>query len=169
MIQVNATLINLFHVCHRETWLHANGIRMEHTSETVAMGKFIHENSYPQRSEQFTELRIGNSQIDYFDPVRKIVHEIKKSDKAEEAHEWQVKYYLYLLETEAGINEATAILEYPTLRKRKEIILTDSDRHYLRAVVLKIQDIITSATCPPVINQAICKTCSYADFCYAGE
>lgn len=31
MINVTGTLINLYQVCKRETWLHANGIRMEHT------------------------------------------------------------------------------------------------------------------------------------------
>lgn len=30
---INATLINLYNVCQRELWLHANGIRFEHTSD----------------------------------------------------------------------------------------------------------------------------------------
>nr|MBP8945773.1 Dna2/Cas4 domain-containing protein [Paludibacteraceae bacterium] len=42
-MQVNATLINLYHVCKRECWLHANGIRFEHTSDLVYDGKLIHE------------------------------------------------------------------------------------------------------------------------------
>jgi CRISPR-associated exonuclease Cas4 len=50
---INATLINLYHVCHREMWLHANGIRMEHTSDTVYDGKLLHETSYPQRAEKY--------------------------------------------------------------------------------------------------------------------
>lgn len=39
MINVTGTLINLYQVCKRETWLHANGIRMEHTSDVVTEGK----------------------------------------------------------------------------------------------------------------------------------
>ncbi|MBS1446990.1 MAG: Dna2/Cas4 domain-containing protein, partial [Odoribacter sp.] len=38
-MNVTATLINLYHVCKREMWLHAHGIRMEHTSDLVTEGK----------------------------------------------------------------------------------------------------------------------------------
>jgi len=71
---INATLINLYHVCKREMWLHANGIRMEHTSDTVAEGKLIHETSYPQRAEKYTEIEIGGSKIDFYDAKNKIIH-----------------------------------------------------------------------------------------------
>lgn len=57
---INATLINLYHVCKREMWLHANGIRMEHTSDTVAEGKLIGETTYPQRSEKYTEMELSS-------------------------------------------------------------------------------------------------------------
>lgn len=40
MINVTGTLINLYQVCKRETWLHANGIRMEHTSDVVTEGSW---------------------------------------------------------------------------------------------------------------------------------
>ena len=33
---INATLINILHLCHRKLWLHAHAIRMEHTSDIVA-------------------------------------------------------------------------------------------------------------------------------------
>ncbi len=92
-MQLTATLINLFHISHRELWLHANGIRMEHTSDTVYEGKLIGETTYPQRAEKYTELEIGGSKIDFYDARNKVIHEIKKSNKAEEAHEWQVKYF----------------------------------------------------------------------------
>ena len=32
-MNINATLINYLHICHRKLWLHANGITMEHTSD----------------------------------------------------------------------------------------------------------------------------------------
>jgi CRISPR-associated exonuclease Cas4 len=40
---INATIINIFHICHREMWLHHHAIRMEHTSEVVYEGKLIGE------------------------------------------------------------------------------------------------------------------------------
>ena len=100
MINVTGTLINLYQVCKRETWLHANGIRMEHTSDVVTEGKLVHETSYPNRAARYEEVRIGGSVIDFYDPKEKVIHEIKKSTSKEEAYIWQVKYYLLLFERE---------------------------------------------------------------------
>jgi len=141
---------------------------MEHTSDTVAEGKLIGETTYPQRPEKYTEVQIGGSKIDFYDAKNKVVHEIKKSDKAEEAHEWQVKYYLWLL-AQAGVEGVTGRLEYPKLRETKEVVLTPPDEDYLLAAVEQVRKIIEGEHCPPVINSRICKCCSYYDFCYVSE
>ena len=86
------THFNYYHVCHRKLWLFANGINMEHTSDLVYEGKLIHEGTYPQRSERYEELEIEGCKIDFYDARNRVVHEIKKSDKIESAHEWQLKY-----------------------------------------------------------------------------
>lgn len=164
----NATLINLYHVCHRELWLHANGIRMEHTSETVAEGKLLHEMSYPQRAEKYTEILISGSKIDFYDAKNKVIHEIKKSGKMEDAHVWQVKYYIWLLQ-QNGIDNVTGLLEYPLLRETKQVVLTELDILYMQQVVTTIQQLIESEQCPARINSKICKSCSYYDFCYIEE
>lgn len=165
---INATLINLYHICHRELWLHANGIRMEHTSDTVAQGKLIGETTYPQRAAKYTEIEIGGSKIDFYDAKNKVVHEIKKSNKAEEAHEWQVKYYIWLLQ-QNGIEGVTGILEYPKLRETKALALTPSDIAYLERVMKQIKAIVEDEHCPAVINAKICKSCSYYELCYIAE
>lgn len=165
---VNATLINLYHVCKREMWLHANGIRMEHTSDTVAEGKLIHETSYPQRAEKYTEVEIGGSKIDFYDARNKVVHEIKKSDSIEDAHEWQVKYYILLLR-QNGIDGATGIIEYPKLKHTSQVTLSPEDSLYLEQTITNIQQLVNGEWCPPRINSKICKRCSYYDFCYVEE
>ena len=165
---ITATLINLYHVCKREMWLHANGIRFEHTSDTVYEGKLIHETSYPQRSEKYQEIEIGGIKIDFYDPINRVVHEIKKSDKIEVAHEWQLKYYILVLERH-GIENVTGILEYPTLKQRNKVILTDDDREKLIEMEKQIEEIVSSDICPPKIFSKICKSCSYFDFCYSTE
>ena len=167
-MQITATHINYYHICKRKLWLFANGINMEHTSEAVATGKLIHETTYPQRAEKYTELDVGGSKIDFYDAKNKVIHEIKKSDKMEEAHEWQVKYYIMLLE-ENGIEGVQGILEYPKMRETKEVLLEKGDRLYLEAVKQQINEIVISENCPPTINSSICKKCSYYDFCYVKE
>jgi CRISPR-associated exonuclease Cas4 len=125
------TYINCTHICHRKLWLFANGITMEHSSDTVAKGKLIGETTYPQCPEKYTEIefssplgggREGAGKIDYYDAKNKVIHEIKKSSSMEAAHEWQVKYYIWLLE-QNDIDGATGIFEYPKLRETKEVLL----------------------------------------------
>ena len=168
MFTLTATHINYFFICHRKLWLFANGINMEHTSDVVAEGKLIGETTYPQRAEKYIEIEIGGSKIDFYDARNKVIHEIKRSDKAEEAHQWQVKYYIWLLQ-QNGIDGVTGILEYPRLRQTTEVLLTASDEAYLQTAMQQIQQIVESETCPPVINSKICKQCSYYDFCYVSE
>lgn len=167
-MNINATLINLYHVCKREMWLHVNGVLMEHNSEIVSDGKLLHEISYPQRAEKYSEIEIDGSKIDFYDAKNKVIHELKRSDKMEEAHEWQLKYYILLLE-QNGIEGVTGILEYPKLKETKTIALTEPDKVYLSLVINSIQEIAVSEQCPPLLHAKICKSCSYYDFCYVGE
>lgn len=167
-MRITATLINLYHVCKREMWLHANGIRFEHTSDLVFEGRLIHEDSYPQRSVKYEEIELDGIKVDYYDPKRKVIHEIKKSNKVEAAHMWQLKYYIYVFEKN-GIDGVTGILEYPALRKTQEVVLSDMDREQIKEMEVDIQRIISDNSCPSLQKKSICKNCSYFDFCYSQE
>lgn len=176
-MNVTATHINYYHICHRKLWLFSNGINMEHTSDIVADGKLLHETSYPQRAEKYTEIDLSFTlntkidlfgKIDFYDAKNKIIHEIKRSEKMEEAHEWQAKFYIYLLELN-GIENVKAILEYPKIRNTKEVSLSYVDKEYLKVMFLKIVELIESEICPPRINSKICKSCSYYELCYVEE
>lgn len=167
-MNITATLVNLYFVCKRELWLHANGIRMEHTSDLVYEGKLIHEESYPQRPQQYEELEIDGCKIDFYDARNKIVHEIKKSDKMDVAYEWQVKYYIHVLERN-GISGVTGILEYPKLRHTSKVELTDQDRVFIQRMEEDIMKIIESEVCPDCLHSAFCGSCSYFEFCYVEE
>ena len=174
---INATLINLYHVCSREMWLHANGVRMEHTSDTVYDGKLLHETSYPQRAEKHSEIELSaatgegitlTGKIDFYDAGKKTIHETKRSDKVEQAHEWQLKYYIWLFELN-GIKDVHGILEYPKLRQTDEVWLSETDRLHLQEAVQQIKDLLENESCPERINARICKSCSYYDLCYVDE
>lgn len=165
---INATLINLYNVCQRELWLHANGIRFEHTSDLVLEGKLIHEDSYPQRSEKYEEIELDGIKVDYYDAKSKVIHEIKKSNKVEKAHEWQAKYYLYVFE-QNGIEGLTGLLEYPVLRKTQPVILSDLDQEKIEAMKKDIEKIVSDENCPPLIQKSLCRNCSYFEFCYSKE
>ncbi|WP_321331273.1 CRISPR-associated protein Cas4 [uncultured Bacteroides sp.] len=167
-MQTTGTHFNYYQVCKRKLWLFANEISMEHTSDLVYEGKLIHEESYPQRSSKYEEVELDGIKVDFYDTRNKVIHEIKKSNKVERAHEWQLKYYLYVFEKN-GIVGVTGILEYPVLRKTDTIVLSDIDRETIQTMETEIRKIIESEECPPLVKKRICKNCSYYDFCYSTE
>lgn len=168
MMSLTGTHFNYYQVCKRKLWLFANGINMEHTSDLVYEGKLIHEESYPQRSAKYEEVELEGIKVDYYDTLHKVIHEIKKSDKVDVAHEWQLKYYMYVFE-QNGIEGVSGVLEYPVLRKRDIVLLSDVDREMIGEMKADIKRIIESDVCPPLEKRRICRNCSYLDFCYSGE
>ena len=167
-MNITGTHFNYYQICKRKLWLFANGISMEHTSDLVHAGKLIHEESYPQRSAKYEEVEMDGIKVDYYDTLHKVIHEIKKSDKVEVAHEWQLKYYMYVFE-QNGIEGISGILEYPVLRKRDTVLLSDIDRETIVEMINEIKQVIESDFCPPLEKKRICRNCSYWDFCYSGE
>lgn len=167
-MQITGTHFNYFQICKRKLWLFANNINFEQTSDLVFEGKLIHENSYSQRSDKYEEIEIDGIKVDYFDARNKIIHEIKKSDKVEIAHEWQLKYYLYVFEKN-GIDQCSGILEYPALRSTSRIILTNADRKMIQEMEKQIENIIHANVCPTKEKKKICLNCSYYEFCYTYE
>ncbi|KAB5347561.1 CRISPR-associated protein Cas4 [Bacteroides salyersiae] len=167
-MNITGTHFNYYQICKRKLWLFANGISMEHTSDLVYEGKLIHEESYPQRSAKYEEVEMDGIKVDYYDTLHKVIHEIKKSDKVEVAHEWQLKYYMYVFE-QNGIEGISGILEYPVLRKRDTVLLSDIDRETIVEMINEIKQVIESDFCPPLEKKRICRNCSYWDFCYSGE
>ncbi len=165
------SLVNMYHICKREMWLHANSITMEQTSDLVYEGKLIGEYCYPQRAEKYTELQLNYAKIDYYDAKNRIVHEVKKSDKMEHAHIAQTQYYLYLLETELGIESPTAVIEYPKLREKLAVqALNEEDRKAIRGWLIEIENILGKEICPPRLEKkSMCNSCSYFEFCWTDE
>jgi CRISPR-associated exonuclease Cas4 len=167
-MQITGTHINYYFSCHRQLWLFANNIQMEHTSDSVYEGKLIHETSYPQRSTRYEEIEIGGIKIDFYDAKNKTIHEIKKSPKLREAHIWQLKYYIYVF-NEMGVDGVTGILEYPKERKTEEVYLSSIDIDRIIEIEIEIKKIINSENAPNKIQKTRCNNCSYYDFCFAGE
>ncbi|WP_373550236.1 CRISPR-associated protein Cas4 [Haliscomenobacter sp.] len=164
-----ATIVAYFHTCKRKMYLHHHGIRMEHTSDVVYEGKLIGESTYPERAAKNTQLELDGIKIDYYDAKTNTVHETKKSDKMEQAHLAQVRYYLYVLHRN-GIEGARGIIEYPTLRQRQQLEFDpEQDIPLIEGWLSDIEQILAQEECPPVINKSICKNCSYYDYCYVGD
>ena len=187
-MNINATLINIFHICQREMWLHYHAIRMEHTSDIVAEGKLLGEESYPQRADKNEEVGVSyelplqnsegqgqsdesvmlTAKIDFFDAKRGIVHETKKSAAKEWAHVAQVQFYMYLLRKN-GVKVSHGTIEYPKLRQTERVELSNEDEQTVEGWIRKAKAIIEQENCPTALPKSKCGKCSYFDFCWSGE
>jgi CRISPR-associated exonuclease Cas4 len=167
-MHITGTHFAYFLICRRKLWLFANNLQMEQESDLVLEGKLLHETAYPNRSKKFKEIEIGGVKIDFYDTRTKLIHEIKKSDKMEESHIWQVKYYIFILQSH-GIDCRGAVIEYPKLRQTNDVMLSVIDIQTLGNFQKEITDIIQSDTCPAVKKTKACTNCAYHDFCFVSE
>ena len=154
-------MIYYYFVCKAKLWYFDRNLNFENQSELVEMGKLIDESSYGKKRKHIQLDETIN--IDFMEDW-KILHEVKKSKSIEEASIWQVKYYMkYLLDK--GLEIEKGIIDYPKLRVREEITLSDRDVEYLEKIKSEIQEIINNPAVPEKLDIKICKNCAYYEFC----
>lgn len=165
-MKITGTYVSYYHYCHRRLWLFANGINMEQSSHLVAEGKLIDEKSYRQRPNKFTQIAIEGIKVDFFNLHTKVVHETKRSSSNMDCDIAQLKYYVYVLERN-NIDVNYGILEYPKVRLKEEVWLSDDDRKTIPSWELAISQIIADTECPPKLEDKRCNKCAYYEFCFA--
>lgn len=163
-MKVNGTLINYYFHCRRQCYLHGNRLNLEDNSETVQIGKAIHEERQEQSKD--TELAIDNIKIDKL--TKDYLVEVKKSDADVEASKWQLLYYLKVLK-EKGV-ERKGKLEFVEKNKTKNKILyfelTEENMKELDFYVESIEQLLQEENIPDVLNEPKCKKCAYYEYCY---
>lgn len=161
-LKITGVMINYYFICKRKLWYFTNGIQMEQEHDNVAIGKLIDENSYSREKKHI--MIDGVINIDFINGM-KVIHEVKKSKAIEEAGIWQTKYYLYYLKKK-GIDDIRAIIDYPVMRKREEIILDKNDESEIDRIIGDIKNITENSQPLGVLNNKICKSCAYFELCY---
>ncbi len=160
--EISGMMFYYYFVCKRKLWFFANEIQMESENEDVIIGKLIDENSY---SRELKHVLIDNTVNIDFIKEWKILHEVKKQKSVEEAGIWQLKYYIYFLR-KRGINIEKGILDYPKVKKREEIFLTEEDKKRIEEILLEIREIVNLKLPPKLEKLKICKKCAYFEYCY---
>lgn len=161
-IDITGTEFNYYHICKRKLWLFSHDIEMEQNSDTVYLGKLIHENSYTRKNKEI--LIDGAIRIDFLDDEG--VHEVKKSDKMEESHIAQTLYYIYCLR-QKGMDIRKGVINYPKQKLIKDVFLTEEKETEITGIISDIKKIKALDLPPVALNARICKSCSYEDLCYA--
>jgi CRISPR-associated exonuclease Cas4 len=157
-------MMNYYHICHTELWFFAHHIQMEQESDVVALGKLTHEEHY-SRDTTKDEFTIAGIKLDRITPDG-YIHEIKKSDRAEHAHIWQLKYYLWVLK-QHGFGQLNGVLEFPKQRKRIEVSLSPSDEEKIVEKIAAVREIVSLPQPPKAVKIGFCRKCSYRELCWS--
>lgn len=135
---------------------------LESDSDLVLMGKLLHEHSYKRKPMK--EVEINRIKIDFVEKSKEI-HEIKRSRKIENAHIYQLLYYLYFLKKSANV-ETKGVLNYPLLKKNVNIELTPEHETKLEGILTDIRRIIDQEKPPEAEWKSYCRHCAYKELCW---
>ena len=160
--EITGVMVYYYEVCKRKLWYFYNEIQMEQGNENVEIGKAIDEGAYSRDKKHINIDNIIN--IDFI-RTKGILHEVKKSNKIEEASILQIKYYLYFLK-KRGVNNIRGKLDYPLLKQSVDIELTEDDIVNIEKILDNIEKIVEEKNPPLLDKKKICKACAYYDLCF---
>lgn len=170
-------LVGYYVLCPRKAWLSINGLWMEQESTTVALGRQIDEDSYEREHKEIRLAAESPSgipligKVDWAGLDAGVLHETKKSASAEEAHKWQLRFYLWLL-TLNGVTgpegeRFTGELNYPKQRRTEPVVLSDAHVERLQQIVQSLDELSRTRSPPPRReDSAFCRRCAFEELCY---
>lgn len=162
---ISGTLVNYFGHCRRQAWLFNYGLRLEGTSDTVKMGRYIDQKRFSRKGE--VEIAGERMKIDFVEkntvPIE--LHEVKASLRKRDEHKLQIGFYLSRLKTK-GI-DAVGVIHYPEIRE-KTIVNYEQIEGELEKTYSDIVETMRGA-CPPRLTRKFCGGCAYYEFCYSTE
>lgn len=160
-MKITGIMFYYYFVCKRKLWLFSKNLNFEEENDDVLLGKLLDENRYSKEDKHIMIDETIN--IDFLKRW-KVIHEIKKSNKIEEASIWQVKYYIYFLKNK-GIEIEKGIINYPKFKEIKEVILEKEDIKKIEKILEDIEEILNQEKPPKYEKITICKKCAYYEYC----
>ncbi len=162
-LRINGVKVNYWATCLRRLWLFSRHITLEHTSDRVALGRFLHETAY--RHQDRRDVLVHELiRIDLLHQRNRLI-EIKYSPKLVHAARLQLAYYLWYLK-QLGAADLSGELRFPRQRRVQRVELTPELE---QEVIKALNDIpaIESLPRPPQVEwQPYCKACAYCELCW---
>lgn len=177
-LRVGGMLVGYYRLCPRKAWLSMRGIWMEQESETVALGRLLDEHSY-ERADKHIEINAEApdgtplvGKIDRANLKNGVLHETKKSRSCEDAHLWQVRFYLWLLHlnsvSRANGQPFVGQLDYPLLRRTEHVTLESEHVGELVRTVGAVRALSTQEQPPArLTKRSFCSKCAYDELCHS--
>ena len=170
-------LVGYYLICPRKAWLSLHGLWMEQESDDVALGRLLDQGSYARRKKHLTleaEAPDGTrlaGRVDTANLREGVLHETKKGRACEEAHVWQLRFYLWLLRlggvTRAGGRPFTGRLDYPKLRRTEDVRLEPEHERRLAEIVADLRRLAAEPHPPERLGRrAFCRKCAFEELCY---
>lgn len=72
---------------------------------------------------------------------------------------------MYFLK-QKGIVIEKGVVDYPKLRQRETIFLSEEDLLKIENILTEIENITNDTKPPKVIDKPLCKKCAYYEYCY---
>lgn len=161
----SGTQVNYYVICKTKLWLFSHFVTMEQSSDLVSYGKLVHETSYGSKKKEIViDNRIAIDFIQKGDTL--VLHEVKKGKRMDKAHRYQLLYYLYYLKELKGLENVEGELDYPLQRKKERVVLTDTLKGEIRAILKGIQEVVALPEPPAPSYLRICRKCAYFEFCW---
>ena len=176
-LRVGGMLIGYYVLCPRKAWLSMRGIWMEQESDAVALGRLLDEHSYDRDEKHLTieaEAPDGTGLVGKIDRANLrdgVLHETKKGRSCEDAHYWQLRFYLWML-LRNGVKRADSSpfrgqLDYPLLRRTEAVTLEPDHETTLDNYVQNIRQLAEQETPPDrLTKRSFCAKCAYEELCY---
>lgn len=181
-LRIGGMLVGYYRLCPRKAWLSMRGIWMEQESDTVALGRLLDQSSYDRADKHLTidaevPAQTNDTAIQLIGKIDRaslrngVLHETKKSRSCEEAHLWQVRFYLWLLTlngvTRADGSRFSGQLDYPLLRRTETVRLEDEHIAELQNTATAIRELAGQDTPPArLAKRSFCAKCAYEELCY---
>lgn len=176
-LRIGGMLIGYYRLCPRKAWLSLRGLWMEQESDAVAQGRLLDQAAYA-RADKHLELEAEApdgtplvGKIDRANLREGVLYETKKGRSCEDAHRWQLRFYLWLLHRN-GVHRAdgrpfTGQLDYPLLRRSEPVLLMPDDETELAGTVRALRELAAQETPPPrIAKRTFCAQCAFEELCY---
>lgn len=151
--------ISSYKVCKRKAWLLHHRVGVEHTSESVMIGRALHDLEDSKKKE----VKIGDVVIDRI--TDQYVVEVKKSDDHVESARWQLLYYLYTLKQKGVVKKGMLEFKKAKGNKRVYVELTDDLEAELINLMKEIEEYFEESVPKKYEKIKECKGCSYFNYC----
>jgi len=181
----SGTQVNYYFICKRKLWLFSHNIVIESESDLVKLGKLIHERGYKRKLK---EVQVDRIKVDFLDHQRMIakrvyatrmqnerqgnaeqsivIHEVKRSRSMQDAHVFQLLYYIYYLRKNYNAHVNLGILHYPLLKENIPIELTEEKARQLEDVLNDIAELVSKPV-PQAVWLKPCSSCAYIEVCWS--